>query len=313
MKNVRKGRIFALRAHADLPARRQSAIIRLKMRTGFFLTTGLCLLAATGLDAAALRVKASDLLPDPVKGILESCSIADPDSAFEGSINALAELQAGDADVVLVAVPDGKPLPEGMVCIPFAFEVAAVIVNDGNPTKQITLRALASAFAKSGGADKWGNLGLKDVWAERNIAAYVPKSSNGVTLDLFRSMTIKNGAFRDGLNVWTGRGQIEHIVREQAQCLVIMRGIDVPAGGRALLVSESTDQDTFPYPPTESSVFYGDYPLRLPFYIVMRKDAPQQVKDFATVMLSDETAKAMSGAGFVPAPKSERDLGMHMQ
>ncbi|MFA5257019.1 MAG: substrate-binding domain-containing protein [Opitutales bacterium] len=283
------------------------------MRTGFILTTALSLLAATGLNADALRVKVSDLLINPVKGILTSCATADPANAFEGSISALAEVRDGTADLALVAVPDGETPPDDMVCIPFAFDVATVVVNNGNPIKQITLRTLASAFARSGGADKWGSLGLKDVWAERSIAAYIPESSSGVTLDLFRSMTIKNGSFRDGLNVWTSRDQLEHIVREQAQCLVILRGIDVPNGGRALLVSETDGQEIFPYPPTESSVFYGDYPLRLPFYIVFRKDASQQVKDFAALMLSDETAKTLSAAGLVPAPKSERDIGLHIK
>jgi len=282
------------------------------MRTGFFLPLLLSILASATLNAAEISFRVSDLLIDPIKGIVDSGEFADVDCIFEGSVNALAELHDGRADLIIAAVPDGRPLPEGMVSIPFVFDVATVVVNNSNPIKEISLNKLTVAFTKtSTGAKKWGALGLKDAWAERSIAAYLPQSSNTITLELFRNMTVKDDGFRDGIGVWTSRQQLERVVREQGPCLVLMRGLNIPGGGKALSISIKDGTDSFSYPPTESSIFYGDYALRLPFYILFRKNAPQGVKDLATRILSDSVAAKLSAAGFVPAPKSERDSRLH--
>jgi ABC-type phosphate transport system substrate-binding protein len=268
----------------------------------------MCFAAPVIAGAQAVRVQASDIIVDPVKGILDACPSPKVTVSFEGSVNALAALREGRADLAIIAVPDGQPLPADLVCKPLVFDVATVVVNDSNPLTEINLRTLAMVLARSSASsDKWGVLGLKDPWASRSITVYLPDASNGITLPLLRSMTVISGKFSDSAGVWTTKDQMEHIVREQPSSIVVMRGNNVPGGGRALGISLKDGKDQFAYRPTQDSVFYGDYPLRLPFYIAVRKDAPQPVLDLEKVLLSDASATLFDAAGFVPVPVSERN------
>lgn len=247
----------------------------------------------------------SDIIETPTRSILTSAGGLE--FSVKNSSGAIESIRSGKADLAIVAIPDGAKLPEDLHCTPFAFDVAMVVVNNGNPLQQTdlhTLTALLSATAESG--DKWGAFGLKDVWADRKIAVYLPGSSNGMTLQLLRSQTVRDGKFREDFVYMTGRENPDVLVREQPECLMVIRGIKVPQTGRALLISKEAGADAFAYPPSESSVFYGDYPLRLPFYIVTKTNAPKVVADLEAFLLSNEAAEKLTAAGYVPVPKSER-------
>ena len=265
-------------------------------------------LLATSASAGTVKVQASDILADPLSGILTSYAPSKVECRFEGSVNALAALRAGQADLAIIAVPDGQTLPADLDCTPFAFDVAVVVVSENNPLKEVNLRQIAQILAKSGNLDKWGGLGLKDPWETRGITVYLPDSSSGVTLQLLRSMTIMSSPMKDGIGTWTTKEQLAQIVRDQTSSLVVLRGNAVPIGGRALAVSLKDGADQYAYLPTVDSIFFGDYPLRLPFYLAVKKDAPQEVKDLLNSLLTDSTADLMSAAGFIPVPKSERHV-----
>jgi ABC-type phosphate transport system substrate-binding protein len=230
-----------------------------------------------------------------------------PAAQFMGSVNALAMLRSGTAEVAIVAIPDGKALPEQFECIPFAYEVASVVVNDTNPLRKISLHSLTSIYSRTNNSiEKWGALGLTEGWATRSISAHMPDNSSGITAHLFVSMTLVNTPVSDSVGRFQTQTQVEAIASSQPSCLIIMRGVNVPPGARALEVSRTSAQDDYAYPPTQDSIFFGDYPLRLPFYIVIPKDAPQATRATVAKLLGDDIAAALEKAGFVPVPASER-------
>ena len=267
-------------------------------------------LSTTAALADGLRVQASDILETPLAGYFAQCDSPKVTCSFEGSVSALAAIRNGAIDLAIIAVPDGQQPPEDLVSVPFAFDVATVMVNDSNPLKEISLPTLAAVLSKdSASTDKWGALGLKEPWDTRSITIYLPATSSGVTLQLLRSKTIVGGQFKESVGTWANKDVMGQIVAGQTASIVVMRGIKIPGGGRALSISAKDGADQYAYQPTRASVFYGDYALRLPFYIVTRPDASPEVKSLINDLLSDKTADLLESNDFVPVPKSERHMG----
>lgn len=257
-------------------------------------------------NAGTVRIQASDILANPLSGYFASYAASKVECTFEGSVNALSAMRDGHADLAIIAVPDGQKLPEDFECTPFVFDAAIVVVNENNPLREINLRQLAQILARSGSLDKWGGLGLRDPWETRAITVYLPDSSTGVTLQLLRCMTIMSGPMKDGIGTLASPEQTAQIVRDQTSSMVVIRGLVAPLGGRALAVSLKDGADQYAYLPTQDSIFYGDYALRLPFFIAVKKDAPKEVRDVVDALLTDATADVLGAAGFIPVPKSER-------
>ena len=185
--------------------------------------------------------------------------------------------------------------------------MAILVVNPGNPLKEVSLDDLKTALAASAGACKWSVLKSDISWADRNVVFYLPSPSQGITLQMVLSRTLRDKPIRDGAIYMAAKDKPDAILREQADCLMLLRGIRVPESGHALQISEKSGKDSFSYAPTESSVFYGDYPLRLSFYIVTKKDASGDVRSAVAFLLSDDAAAKLEADGYVAVPKSERN------
>ena len=271
--------------------------------------TALCCLAAPQADADALRARVSDIAQAPVRDIFRASPI-NVELAVENGTMAMESVRAGKADLAVVAIPVGESLPQDLDCAPFAFEVATVVVNDINPLKKTDLTTLAAALSASTQDDgKWALFGMKDAWADRNILIYLPDSSFGITLPLLRSQTLRHDAIRENAVYMTQRDSADVFIREQSSSLMVIRGINIPQNAHALELAIDKGKDSFAYPPSESSVFYGDYPLRLPFYIVTRKDGAKPAANVKAFLLSDAVAEKLAAAGYIPVLKSERANG----
>jgi len=264
---------------------------------------------ACAAHAQAVRIQASDIIAGTIGDFLQPrIDAKEVECASKGSIDAIAALKNGNADMAVLAIPDGQSKPDGFDCKVLAFDVATVIVNESNPIKDMNLATLSMILAKStASSDKWAIAGLKDQWADKSISVYLPSPSNSITYQILRNYTVKSGRFSDSVVNWISVDQLAHIVSEQVNSLVVIRGNVIPSGAKALGISVREGDRQFAYTPTQDSVFYGDYVLRLPFYVVTRKDAPDSVKDVAKALLSDAAAEKFAAAGFIPVPKSERE------
>lgn len=264
-------------------------------------------LAAPVISATAEQVRtcASDIIAETARSIMETVA---PGSEPEvrNSADALQRIRSGEADLAIVAIPDGTELPGDLHCVPFANEVAILVVNDSNPLKETSLDVLANALSTTGN-NKWSVFGLGGIRAEKNFVLHLPDTASSMTQQVLRSHTIRAGSFKENTVILSANDDPETFVREQVDCLMVLRGLKVPPSGHALMIANDSSENAFAHPATESSVFYGDYPLRLPFYIVTRKDAPRAVADLEENLLSDAAADELTKAGYVPVPKNERD------
>jgi hypothetical protein len=280
----------------------------MNIRSAFYFAI-FSLIGVCTAHAKAVRMEASDIIASSIAAYLKpQIDEKAVECISKGSFDALAALKNGTADIAILAIPDDQTLPEGFDCKVVAFDVATVVVNENNPLKEINISTLSMILAKStASADRWAITGLKDPWNTKTISIYLPDASNGITCQLLRNYTVKGGRFSDSVTTWTSDDQVQHIVNGQSNCLVVIRGNKIPGGGRALGISARDGDRQYAYTPTQDSVFYGDYIIRLPFYVVTRKDAPDSVKFVAGTLFSDAAAEKFANDGFISLPKSERE------
>jgi ABC-type phosphate transport system substrate-binding protein len=142
-------------------------------------STLLSLLAVSSLALVAhadkIEVVGSDLLDGavvkPLEAFAESKHLEVGIDLF-GSIPAMSQLRNDEAQLAFVARPDdGKFELEGYKIIPFAYQVAVIVVNDNNPLSELSLKQLGGVFGASSEQyyGRWGELGLAGNMATRSI------------------------------------------------------------------------------------------------------------------------------------------------
>jgi len=153
-----------------------------------------------------LRLMCSDVLPGLVRSWIESFAKVYPNvhlvlgPPFEGSDAAKALLE-GRVDIAFVSRelkptdvssfrakygygPTSVPVSGGSYRQYGFLDAVAIIVNPGNPVKQLSLQQLDAVFSRSHlrgdrPAATWGDLGATGAWAGRPVHVYAIKPWNG--------------------------------------------------------------------------------------------------------------------------------------
>lgn len=264
------------------------------------------------LSAANLRVSGSDLLgtefTDSVQAFAKR-SERPFELSLDGSRSALARLQAGGADVGLIVVRPGRQLPlERFASFPVAYHVVFVLAPANLPLQQIAVPDLAAIYGAAAGAShaRWGELGLTGEWGIRAIDAEAMATGQGLSLEIFRDLVLGGGELK---SVVTLQPSEDALIRK---LLTSDTGIalasEAPAANVAVKVLPVavTPRD-IAYAPTPEHVHAGDYALRLPVWIVVRREAARDNLDFLQFLLSDEVARALEHAGLVALPPRVRE------
>lgn len=153
-----------------------------------------------------LRLMCSDVLPGLVRSWIDSFAKVYPNvhlvlgPPFEGSDAAKALLE-GRVDIAFVSrelkptdvssfrakygyVPTSVPVSGGSYRQYGFLDAVAIIVNPGNPVKQLSLQQLDAVFSRSHSrgdrpAATWGDLGATGAWAGKPVHVYAIKPWNG--------------------------------------------------------------------------------------------------------------------------------------
>jgi len=280
----------------------------------FYTTLTLGLLALTSfisVQAKTVRIVGADLLGAHIQSMIK----AEADKAgwdvkvlFEGSLKGKEQVLNGEGDLAILAIPDGEAIDPVLASIPFSFEVASIIVNDANPLNEISYEQLKLLFGTGGRSvmENWGQLGGTGPWANRQILVHIVRDYNSLSLELFRKKVLGQAEFRDKVQEWSSRDALlKHIVEVNGG-IGIVPGNRTIAQTRLLFVSQTDKAQS--YRPSEQSVLYSDYSLRLPYYLAYKSgtELSSEVKRVARFLLSDEVTKALVSAGYISLPKNER-------
>ena len=261
-------------------------------------------------QAEEIRIAVSDLLADYIRAPLKFYG-AENDTTFVvdsiGSLPALDRLRSDEIDLAIVAIPEGDEVPRDEFNIyPFAYDVAVIVVNDSNPIDEISVARLGGIFGSNEelNLNTWGELGLSG-WGSRNIKALAGTNDKSIALELFKHSIFKGGGLKPNVSMVKDT-EIEDLIGSDAASIAILSRMPENSNTKVLMVSSGGDTYAPAFGPTDDNVHYGDYPIRLTFYILYNTRDDVKVRSAIRELLNDEVATSLRANDFIALPDTVR-------
>ena len=261
-------------------------------------------------QAEEIRIAVSDLLADYILAPLKVYG-AENDTTFVvdsiGSLPALDRLRSDEIDLAIVALPEGDEVPRDEFNIyPFAYDVAVIVVNDSNPIDEISVARLGGIFGSNEelNLNTWGELGLSG-WESRNIKALAGINDKSIALELFKHSIFKGGGLKPNVSVVKDT-EIEDLIGSDVASIAILSRMPENSNIKVLMVSSGGDTYAPAFGPTDDNVHYGDYPIRLPFYILYNARDDVKLRSTIRELLNDEVATSLRANDFIALPDTLR-------
>lgn len=267
-------------------------------------------LAALTLQAEEIRIAASDLLAEYIAPVIDAYSEEyEKDISVEsiGTLPALERLRSNEVELAIIAVPVGQNAPRDEFRIyPFAYDVAVVVVNENNPITEISVPYLGGIYGSNEeyNFNSWGDLGVSG-WGGRNIKPMAAPLDDSISLELFRSSVLSQGALKPSL-VTVKDDEVEGLIDNDSSAIAILSRLPESEDVRVLLVSETQGDNSPPYSPTPDNIHFGDYPIRLPFYVAYHARDEALVAPVLRVLLDDAIAESLNKNHFFALPQTVR-------
>ena len=189
---------------------------------------------------------------------------------------------------------------------PFAYDVAVIVVNDSNPIDEISVARLGGIFGSNEefNLNTWGELGLSG-WGSRNIKALAGINDNSIALELFKHSIFKGGGLKPNVSMVKDT-EIEDLIGSDAASIAILSRMPENSNIKVLMVSSGGDTYAPAFGPTDDNVHYGDYPIRLAFYILHNARDDVKLRTTIRELLNDEVATSLRANDFIALPDTVR-------
>lgn len=276
---------------------------------------GLLLTVARGEE---LRMAVSDLMADSLEASI--ADLAEQNSlkisfSKQGSLPALERLTSDELDIAVIVLPEGHAMPDSRYTVyPLAYDVAVLAVNEDNPIGEVSLPQLEGIFGSDGREDyqSWEGLGLSG-WTGRSIKTFAAEIENSISNELFKFTVLNSGGFKRSVSL-VDVASAERAISSDVTCIgLLSRKLD---SRRIKTLMVSTGNDTPAYGPSPDNVHYGDYPLRLPFYVVFETSNRNRIKPILAYLLSEGCSKLLQSKNFYALPdtvRSQYSFELNMQ
>jgi len=193
--------------------------------------------------------------------------------------------------------------------IPIALDAVAIYVNQGNPIEGLTMEQLDAIFGrdrKRGFSEEittWGQLGLKEEWAQQPIHRYGQDRRSG-TRKFFIQEALLNGDFRADVREESGpASEILAISRDPLG--IGYAGIAFQVSSLRVVPLAKQAGMSFVAPRMESAED-GTYPLSRHLYLYAKKDPKADLEppilEFLRFVNSREGQDMVAKAGAYPLP-----------
>lgn len=268
----------------------------------------LLLYSTAALQAQEIRIAASDLLADFLKPELEAYGEAQGLSLKIdgiGSLPALDRLRSNEIDMAVIAVPVGNEVPRDEFRVyPFAYDVAVIAVNANNPLNEISIARLGGIYGSSEeyNFNSWADMGLSG-WGSRKIKPMAGQEDASISLELFKYSVLEAGGMKPSV-VMVKDHEVEAILEADPASIAIMSRLPDSKKIKTLMVSAS--DETPAYGPTADNIHFGDYPIRLSFYIIFNPRDEERLRSLLRLFLDDSIASALQTNNVFPLPSTVR-------
>jgi ABC-type phosphate transport system substrate-binding protein len=274
----------------------------------------LCLLSLTA-HAERVKVAGSDLLGRDFEAALQAFAQREKlpvEVAFQGSRAGIDALKTGATDLAIVSLaPDEKLPADSFVASPLAYRIAVVVAPQAIPATQISFTQLDGFFGASGpaGYTSWRDLGVTGQAAPLTVATHLLATrTDSLAVDIFTHAALREPRLKSSVTRHTKLESIKEKLATEEGGLAILPMLPGPAVGlRVLSISKGEGEPAFG--PTPENIHTGDYPLRLPVFVVYRKEPGPALRELLKFLWSEAAADALSrGSSCVPVPPSGRPL-----
>lgn len=205
-----------------------------------------------------------------------------------------------------------KPTP-----IAVAIDALAVFVHKDNPIEGLTIPQIDAVFSSTRTCgypqdiDTWGDLGLADSWARREIQLYGRNSVSG-TYGYFKDKGLCKGDFKNTVNEQPGSASVVQSVSASVNGIGYSGIGYTTSSVRAVPLARGADKE-FVAANSENAIS-GKYPLARFLYVYVNKSPesplPPLTAEFIKLVLSREGQEVVVKDGYIPLPAkvAEREL-----
>ena len=291
----------------------------------------ICFFTSSVVSAVETRMAFSDLIPNDLQKFLYNDTLS-LDREFKADIINLSVYQSGSLpmiedflsdqlDICILALPEGREFPiledDKIIKIPFGYISSVVVVNVENPISEITIDDLVSMFGDSSASANllsWRDFGMAS-FSTSSIKAYAVKEDAGISSDLFRYSVLSEKSFSSSVSLGS-EDEIQRMIVQDKAAIGVFPAKPKNANLKVVFVAQ--DEESIAYGPSANNVYYSDYPIRLPFYIVFNIADSKQLYPLINILLSDSVCDIIEENDFYPIPKVIRekliiDLQMYLQ
>lgn len=265
---------------------------------------------ASALADTTIKLSGSDIVGPIIEKEIYSLSKSagiNTQCDLRGTYVALPELLEGKTDVAIIAQPRGRKLPDGLVAFPICYQAAVVIVNSINSIEEINTVQLYNIYSRNAKAhfETWANLGISDVGL-RNIMAATTSFYDNIVVELFKKEALGGTNLGPWVNMVYKKSDLLNLVKTNNSAIAVLGKVKDEDMIKILPVSRSGGDKNYAYKPDIESIFNGDYPLTIPFYIVCKKENLMKAKPLLKILLDDRIATLLDNSDFYAAPKNSR-------
>ena len=265
-------------------------------------------LLATGAQTlTAMTISGSDLLDKAVQDALEA-SLAgqgiEAELLLDGSLKGTEALESGSVDAAILAVPDGGEGAPGLRTFPFGFQIVTILVHASNPVTELSYGQLNNLFSDGGSYSNWSDLTEATDWANRKISFWIYRSPKVISLEIFNAIVLKGTNFKSGLNYSASVEDLVKSIVEDPSALVLAPSVPANSNYRSLAIKSNDSLQA--YSPSPDNILFGDYPLRLPFILVVSSAMSESdLGKLLQAVYSAEVTAALVQSAMVPVPETE--------
>lgn len=262
-------------------------------------------------NATELRIAVSDLIAGHISETVQKLA---EKNAIEvsvigvGSLTAIDSLRSDEIPLAVLAAPENVDsaieLDDTYETFTIAYSSAVIAVNKANPINELSFRDLQGIFGSNPdlNIETWGTLGVENL-VNRSIKPLIRQNEVGISTELFRHLVLGATEMKLTVNELTDV-EIEKMLIDNVTTVAILPYLPNTEKIKALMVSKDSQNPAFS--PNDDNVYFGDYPIRLPFQIAYRKDRKAELVKVLRILLSDDVTKALRENHFYVLPDGIR-------
>jgi phosphate transport system substrate-binding protein len=205
-----------------------------------------------------------------------------------------------------------KPTP-----VAVAIDALAVFVHKDNPIEGLTLPQVDAIFSSTrtcgypNNIENWGQLGLTDSWAQREIQLYGRNSVSG-TYGYFKDKALCKGDYKNTVNEQPGSASVVQSVSSSVNGIGYSGIGYTTSSVRAVPLARDAGHEFVAATP--DNAISGKYPLARFLYVYVNKapgtPLPPLTAEFIKLVLSREGQQVVVKDGYIPLPAkvAEKEL-----